>query len=96
MKYTIDIHDILNLQKLIVGEGRPMKNQPSTLKGAQQVARKNLGGSLGEVPTLMAHIVGPDGDSWHFMGETRSTSGRYVTRSITLCQHMGPPPTVTK
>jgi hypothetical protein len=96
MTYTITIHDIKSLRpELIVGPGRDIPNKAKTLKGAMRLMEKRLDGSLGRAPENMGRIAYDGAEAWFFKGEKRSQSGRYITRSITLCQHRAEPPKVT-
>ena len=96
MTFTITIHDIKSLRpEFIVSPGRDIPNKAKTLKGAMRIMEKHLDGSLGRAPENMGRIVVNGVDAWFFKGEKRSQNGRYITRSITLCQHQAEPPKVT-
>jgi hypothetical protein len=95
-KFTVDIHTIIDREKLIVAEGVPLPNRPWTLNGAKTIARKRLGGSLWNAPEEVAHICGPSEDSWWFVGAMEKRSGRYVTCYLKLVRHVGGELTVIK
>jgi len=95
MTYTITIHDLRAVHReIIVGPGRDIPNKARTLEGAKRIMAKHLDGSLGRLPKNMDRIVEDGVERWYFKGEQRSQTGRYITRSIVLCEQRAPAPTV--
>lgn len=83
--FSVTIHPIINIKKLLIGPGTTLKNKPRTLSGAEKVARDNLQGSLWETPSEVAHIVGPDHDAYHFMGTRFGVNSTWLA----LVRHKG-------
>ena len=97
MTYTITIHDLRAVNpEIIVGPGRDIPNKARTLEGAKRIMDRHLDGSLGRLPENMGRIVADGVERWWFKGEQRSQTGRYVTRSIVLCEQPAPAPTVAR
>lgn len=92
--FTLTIHNILDYKVPTIDKGVTFNlGKTRILEGAKRQAIKELRGDLQDKrPKKIAHITGPDIDSWWFMGVSERVTYRgaqvlYVDRSLILCQH---------